>query len=183
MARFYDRGGYVVLLPDVRRGRWVLVLRQERGWVPPLRPTLGRGEVDMRRLLVVLSLAALLGAVVAASAQSAKPGVIATKVNFGKVQSLVTYSSSFTITNNTNEAIDAALPSDIPPLVSLTDGWVCGHVDAKSTCTQTVGFYLDMMSLSTYRWSDSATLNYVGADSAAAYPVVVTFSATIASAR
>lgn len=135
----------------------------------------------MRRLLVVLSLAALLVGAVATATQAAGPGLKASQVNFGKVYAGTTFTAVLTLTNSTNETIINIAAPDLSgtPFAPYGAGWQCGGVVAHGTCTSTFSFNTDMALMrGTNRITKSVTLTGTGATTSNTYTVTVKFVAT-----
>jgi hypothetical protein len=136
-------------------------------------------EVEMRRLLITLSLAALLVGVMATAAQTAGPGMKGSSVNFGKVQAGTLYTATLSLTNNTGETIiNVAAPAVSDPFV-LEGTWNCGGIIAHATCTSLFSFWTDLALMhGTNRITQSVTLTGTGATSGNTYTAVVKFIAT-----
>jgi hypothetical protein len=135
----------------------------------------------MRRLLLVLSLAALLAGAVATTAQTAGPGLKASQVNFGKVYAGTTFTAVLTLTNSTNETIINIAAPDLSGTMfaSYGGGWQCGGVVAHGTCMSTFSFNTDLALVKgTNRITESVTLNGTGATTGNTYSVTVKFVAT-----
>ena len=115
----------------------------------------------MRRLLLAFSLTALLFGVVSSSAQTARPAVSVSRVNFGAVQAGLDYQAEVTVKNNTAEAIYITAAPAITPPFYFEGGWTCGVIQANTTCTSNFTFNTDFaLASGTNRITQSVPLTY-----------------------